>query len=625
MSNTTKRAVSARKVIEDFLRCSGPSTFKGGKLSTRDDQAYKLALEYQAYLTLDLVSDRGSNSSRLIIPWLDAMVRCDVFELAVFLKSAVTLLRNYVDGDRYDYEHFKHVLRKDFSSCGDFLSPIKPEIVRFLAQPNRSDFAVINQFLSFMSRLSLRDADYSTDALEEYLATESRLMNLTHDYQLYRRLNLIIKDWFSAFTYEGFYPNHGNGSVATLTKKESSLRNKYQMLGSDALIDLFLSRLNLSFSDLSPLPYGKVERCCEVIFVPKSMTSFRTISKEPATLQYLQQGVWHQIDRFMRHHPILSRHIHIHDRSFNQRYAQRGSLDGSYATIDLSSASDSVSWVLAKSLFAGTPILDALFATRSTSALLPDGSKVLLRKFAPMGSALCFPIECIIFCAICELANRDSWRSHRQHDYVVFGDDLVIPLGQVSTTVDYLTRCGFLINRSKTFFNPHNPFRESCGGEYYLGSSVGPLRLSRKFSADRVGRHHPDSFQAAVDLANSGLAYGYLNLRSRVIRDLLELPECFVPKFSFDTRHLWSNSATNYHLRSIWFDWWQCHLSNYGEISSVEDPFERSPDDEAIRFFEWLRLTRDRPSLVFPDDRVSAVIGRKRSKLISVLDVVTSF
>ena len=85
--------------------------------------------------------------------------------------------------------------------------------------------------------------------------------------------------------------------------------------------------------------------------------------------------------------------------------------------------------------------------------------EIRLKKFAPMGSALCFPIECIIFGSIVRLANREKGVNT---EFRVYGDDLVVDDRIFLKVIELLEVFGFRVNVDKTFF-PYHPFKESCG------------------------------------------------------------------------------------------------------------------------------------------------------------------
>lgn len=618
MSNKHKERVARFKVFADTLRSNDPIVYQGQFLSASDSQTYKFAIELQACLLSDLTGDRGSSDDTRILRWINSCRICDVHSLACFLKSCLTILHKYVEGDRYDYECFKHILQETGVDFSFFLEPISTYLVAFLKAPNPSDFSIINQHFTFISRLSFTDVDHSVNSMEEYLETEARFDDFKHDYAFYSQLNLVVKRWLANFTWDTFVPQHGTGATAGL--KAPTICEKYHDIGSDTMLDYFLARVGTTIHEVTPLVPKNLDRTCDVIFVPKSMLTFRTISKEPTTLQYFQQGIWKQLDSFMCEHSYLSQRIHIHDQTFNQNKARKGSETGDYATIDLSSASDSVSWELVKSVFAGTPLLVGLFSTRSRFARLPDGRRIALNKFAPMGSALCFPIECLVFAAICECSGVSCDIQDNLHDYLVYGDDLIVPTKNVAKLISNLHRCGFVVNTRKSFFSPHNPFRESCGGEYYCGVDVTPLRLGRRFSAGPVDRYHPSRYQAYIDLANSSLSRQFLMVRTRIICELMSNPQCYLPVFSLDDTHLRSTHATNFHLRKIYFDWWQCDLSNHGAIDALTDQNDtRFDDSETIRLFEWFRLSRNRIRLELPEDLIRVAVGRTSVRLVSKL------
>ena len=229
------------------------------------------------------------------------------------------------------------------------------------------------------------------------------------------------------------FPQHGPGGVAGHGR--CTLEVKYKDLTYD-------QRLCYAFGTpdwvVGPVR-STLDRISETIFVPKSFKSFRTISMEPTTLQYFQQGVWKAIDSQVRRNSYLRRRIDFHDQERNQRLAAQGSLMRDYATLDLSAASDSVSYVLVKKLFKGTWLLRYLVTTRSTKTIFPDGTFLDLKKFAPMGSSLCFPVESIIFASICEYVTR---RHHVNGHYSVFGDDIIVPTQCAETTIQLLNSLG---------------------------------------------------------------------------------------------------------------------------------------------------------------------------------------
>ena len=157
--------------------------------------------------------------------------------------------------------------------------------------------------------------------------------------------------------------------------------------------------------------------------------------------------------------------------------ARRASLNLDHATIDLSEASDSVSWDLVEYVLHGTKLLECLRNTLTEGVLMPDGATYKLRKFAPMGSALCFPVECLIFLGIALLACK---RMAVRPSVGVYGDDIIVP-GEAEEEITFLLgHFGFLVNDKKSFWY-NERFKESCGGEYFDGIDITPLYIPRRF------------------------------------------------------------------------------------------------------------------------------------------------
>ncbi|DAD52332.1 RNA-directed RNA polymerase [ssRNA phage SRR6960803_13] len=143
-----------------------------------------------------------------------------------------------------------------------------------------------------------------------------------------------------------------------------------------------------------------------------------------------------------------------------------GSLDGSLATIDLSSASDTISREIVR-LVLPDEWFSLLDATRSPKTLV-DKTWVRLEKFSSMGNGFTFELETLLFACIiancCNLKVGDG--------LLVYGDDIIIPAHAYRDASAVLEACGFSVNRSKSFHT--GLFRESCGGDYYAGFDVRP-------------------------------------------------------------------------------------------------------------------------------------------------------
>lgn len=204
-------------------------------------------------------------------------------------------------------------------------------------------------------------------------------------------------------------------------------------------------------------------------FVPKTVKTHRSIAVEPLVTGFIQKG----IDNTMRR--LLKRvGIDLSDQKPNSIMARQGSLedtDDGFVTIDLSSASDSISIELCREILppAWFELLDS---TRSKNYEYKGRIK-RFSKFCSMGNGFCFPLETLIFAAACNAVNAGN----AGKDFRVYGDDIVVRKRFARPLIALLERLGFATNRTKTFLE--GPFRESCGEDWFGGEDVRPFILDR--------------------------------------------------------------------------------------------------------------------------------------------------
>jgi len=224
-------------------------------------------------------------------------------------------------------------------------------------------------------------------------------------------------------------------------------------------------------------------------FVPKDSRGPRVICMEPRELMFVQQGQMALMYKAIQRYRSVAREVSCLTQDPNRDLAWLGSATGSLATLDLKEASDRVSLELVRALFPSN-WWDALTASRSTHCELPDGRVIALKKFAPMGSANCFPVESLVFWAICRgvfdvVDGRQHIRLHSRRALRVFGDDLVLPQEMASTVISILEVVGLKVNRQKSYLQ--GPFRESCGADFYEGRDVSIVRCKAAFAVDTWG------------------------------------------------------------------------------------------------------------------------------------------
>jgi len=257
----------------------------------------------------------------------------------------------------------------------------------------------------------------------------------------------------------------------------------------------------------------------KVTLVPKTLKTPRVIAMEPTCMQYMQQAL---LGSFLEHYwedDLLPQLIGFDDQEPNQVLARQGSLDQRTATLDLSDASDRVSNQLVRTMLARHPhLLAAIDATRSRRAELPEpregfsGEVIRLAKFASMGSALCFPVEAMVFTTLIFLGIQRSLNtslSRRDlYDHVgsvrIYGDDLIVPVDQVHTVVQTLEHFGARVGMGKSFWTGR--FRESCGRDYFDGHDVSVIRVRQAFP---TRRHDVTEVESLVSLRNQLYTSGY--------------------------------------------------------------------------------------------------------------------
>jgi hypothetical protein len=320
-------------------------------------------------------------------------------------------------------------------------------------------------------------------------------------------------------------PRHGPGAVATGEKLDEKWHFKrlygdlharypyYEYFIVGGALEL-LDRKDWYLA-LERLPHGTTK----TILVPKDSRGKRTISTEPLEKQWMQQALSRTLVPWIESHPLSRNRVNFTHQHYNQNLAFTGSLYQDWATLDLSDASDRVGLDLVKYLFRHNEgLLKSLLATRSTHTILPGGEELELRKFAPMGSALCFPVEALVFWAVCVVAisrhERSNYREWAQQVYV-YGDDIIVPNEHFAVVVDALQSVGMKVNEEKSYHRGF--FRESCGVDAFHGVVVTPIRLRTLFSGKETDG---SAFAAYVSLANAFESVGYECAASFVWKEL---------------------------------------------------------------------------------------------------------
>lgn len=381
------------------------------------------------------------------------------------------------DADPYAVQHLRQVL----------FFAYKLEV----PYSKKDERSVIDRFISTESEIELRD-DVETSQILEVAS-------------------FITRDVFWDFDPKEIVPRHGPGSVATGEKLDEKWEfsrlydNIHQLY---PYYEYFIVGWELELADRLDW-YRNLKRhdsgVAKVVLVPKDSRGPRLISSEPLEYQWIQQGLGRKLSNHLEANRLTGGQVNFTHQSINQSLALASSLTGEFATLDLNDASDRVSLDLVRRVFKLNPLLlRCLEACRTTATTLPDGSVIPLKKFAPMGSALCFPVEAFVFWVLMVAAVSRHYKirpSEAGKRVFVYGDDIVIPVEWVSLCIQTLESVQLKVNRSKSCTKGF--FRESCGIDAFKGVVVTPIRLRKLWSGRMTDGSAYASYIALANMLGS--------------------------------------------------------------------------------------------------------------------------
>jgi len=438
---------------------------------------------------------------------------------------------------------FKKSLHREFAK-----TPIFREYLYWYRYGDPEAYDYILSFLLYAKKAEWKNPALKDEAIAAWLATEQHLAENDLREHILTDLCEILRRQELAVDLNDLRPKHGPGTVAEPGIKRTFEKN-LSIRFSLAVDDLYRKSVELDspyFSLLFPNEavweegrYSGSHASSQVSvleMVPKTRFQMRTICKEPATFQWAQQGVMNAIVRGIGR-SRLSGYIDIFDQSKNQKSALLGSENCQYSTLDLKGASDCVSAKLVWAVFACVSVIrDMLFATRTKLVRLPDeeGTTLEVAKFAPMGSACCFPIQSIIFFLIAQLAAHLDSQGLDVREYILsgkcavtgyvlpldllscfYGDDMIVSDELTATVIALLTELGFSVNIQKSF-SGNLLFRESCGIYALEGKDVTPILFKIKGLTD----NSYESIVARIEHCNALWKKGFMNARNVVLRSI---------------------------------------------------------------------------------------------------------
>lgn len=213
-----------------------------------------------------------------------------------------------------------------------------------------------------------------------------------------------------------------------------------------------------------PVDLGVEVHAGKLTYVPKDARSMRPIVVEPTLNGFCQKGIGSFIKDRMRR----CVGVDLTDQSRNQDLARIGSISGSFATVDMSSASDTVAMSVVSKLLP-REWFEFLLSWTTGEVGTPNGPREL-HKFSSMGNGFTFELESLLFYSVAkacvELLGLEP-------EISVFGDDVLIDSRAYTFFANSLTELGFIVNNEKSYST--GKFRESCGADWFDGNSVRPF------------------------------------------------------------------------------------------------------------------------------------------------------
>jgi len=292
-----------------------------------------------------------------------------------------------------------------------------------------------------------------------------------------------IQDVLGEFDVDEFvsYADWGPGASTTIKRRDASAARKFQNetgITRDLHFLLPTELLRVCYplwtQHLESREYPNFQIGNRIVTVPKNAKTNRVIAIEPGINLWFQKSIGDMIA--LR---LLRVGIDLKHQERNQHLARVGSIDSSLATVDLSSASDSISDSVVRELVP-PKWYSVMDSCRSRYGVFSDQSVKRWAKFSSMGNGFTFPLESLIFYAVAKCC-VEYCKPTGRNTVSVYGDDVIIPTSCYRLFSELMTFYGFRINETKSYAT--SPFRESCGAHYFSGIDLKPVYLKDKLSS----------------------------------------------------------------------------------------------------------------------------------------------
>lgn len=284
--------------------------------------------------------------------------------------------------------------------------------------------------------------------------------------------------------WKDIIPSHGPGAVYDKTVPKGMWSKWFETIEAVYPWADYYDISNYLIQEASAVITSQIR--ARLVAVPKDSRGPRLICVHPAEAIWAQQGVRRELERCVektRRNACgrwiwPSGHVHFDNQQVNANLALSSSYNRHYATIDLKEASDRIADCLVQDLFGR--YYKYFGCSRAQAVDLPDGSSADLHCYAPMGNATTFPVQSLVFWALC-VAAHEVLGLHRASDVYVFGDDIVVPNENAEIIKSMLSDFGLVVNQGKSFI--YGLFRESCGMDAFNGVNVTPTRWKTTYDA----------------------------------------------------------------------------------------------------------------------------------------------
>jgi hypothetical protein len=367
----------------------------------------------------------------------------------------------------------------------------------------RSDAMQKAWALRFLKRFTVKGADLLyKQCLSDFVATDNRNKDIDRlDNSIVNGLKSRIKDLarsYLGYALKGFSPDNVLNAVMSMdfdptpngvnnccTDPRHRVGRVLAYLGylpSNSDCIFFPGLLGIDLQDRTVV---------NVTAVPKDYKSYRIVSPDDPINLAFQQAIVNEINRCLEKNGLKDS-LPLHDQEIMRALTFASTNGGrNYATIDQSRASDTVRLSLARDLFP-SEVMELIDRFRPTKYNVA-GTNIhnhTLYMLAPMGSAFTLLLESLIFwaidsasCHICAIytSSKRNLGEYRifKHKKVIYpfcckamGDDQQVPQEYAEFCIEVLTAFGFVVNVSKSFFDPLATFRESCGAESLNGEPI---------------------------------------------------------------------------------------------------------------------------------------------------------